>query len=207
MNSLLKSIFKLDCYMLDIESTGLDIYRNGITSFALVKFDLTQPNFLDVVSNVIHCKIHSGLNANLRIAYDNNDWRKEHNIDEHERVIDSLNTIRFFTDLELLLADNLLSYNNNNHLFALHPEFDVAFILKYFKYLNVDFPFHHRNVWDVASMAAGVGKSFQEMRTYLEQENLMLRVPRTVKVEHFRPHNAVYDCMIQIYTLWYILNK
>lgn len=207
MNSLLKEIFSKECYMLDVESTGLDIYRNGITSFAFVKFDLRQPNFQDVITGLIHCKVGDIVNKELNTEYDNESWRFEHEVPKQEAEISRINTIKYSEDLKRILNANLLSYTRDNHLFALHPEFDVAFILKYFKHFNVDFPFYHRNVYDVASMCLGKGQSFQDTRDLLEYEGTMPRVPWIVADKHFRPHNAAYDCMIQIYTMWIIFNK
>lgn len=204
MNSVLKNIFSQNCYMLDVESTGLDIYRNGITSFALVRFNLHQPIFQNVIENVLHAKISSSLNFDLEIKYDNDEFRQEHHIDEDEARISTLNHIRNNYDLNRILSKHAIEYQDSNHLFCLHTDFDAAFIKKYFNYLKVDFPFNHRNVWDIASLTAGFGQSFQHTRRLIEEHCGLPELSWLSSKENMHPHNAVYDCFIQIYTMWTI---
>lgn len=198
---MLKKLFDNNCYMLDVETDGLDTVINGVTSFCLVKFDLLTENPKDVIEDYIHHSLNGCINIDLgkKLCADTTQFRIANNISYYEQKLERIDRLDD-------IAGHITSFVEANcerdaHIFALHTEFDIAFLLQYFNAANEKFPFEHRNVWEIASLIKGMGGHFQDERKVVKRIGILKDMNKHFRINNFEPHNALYDCIEQIYTL------
>lgn len=195
---MLQNILEEDCYMLDIESTGLSPINNGMTSFALVKFNPLAETLYSSLSGFVHRRINSSINVDMYRQNDahNTIWRRENNI---AKVEDALPCIHAVADIPKVINNFLKDANiNHRNVFALHTEFDIAFLRGYFEHAGDEFPFGHRSIFELASVILGMGCDLKEIRDFVNESDEIDMVGSLLRTEHFGPHNAFYDCVRQI---------
>jgi len=195
---MLQQILEEDCYMLDIESTGLSPIINGMTSFCLVKFDVFAGSLRASILDYVHHRINTSINVDM---YRTNDpetmqFRRSTNIGIIEA---GLPCIDRHADIAINIECFLTGTNiNNRNIFALHTEFDVAFLKGYYEASGKEFPFKHRNVWELASLIAGLNQDLKEIREAVKLTEDLNQVGGYYSLGDFQPHNAFYDCIRQI---------
>ncbi len=198
---MLRKLFSEDCYMLDIETDGLSPISNGMTSFCLMKFNINASSLRASVIDFIHFRINTAINVDMyrKKDIDTAKFRRESGIDEAESELDCLSSLESIPE-SINTFINATSNNNHNtrHIFALHTEFDIAFLRGYFEAAHYDFPFKHRNIWEISSMIRGMNEDLHQIRNEIIDTKLMESVAKQFHVENFNPHNAMYDCVRQI---------
>lgn len=204
---MLSEILKEDCFMLDIESTGLSPITNGMTSFALVKFDMNKHQFEDCIIGFAQYRINSSINVDMYRVNDpdTSKFRADNHIGEYEQTLTRLDSLMEIPEK----IDSLVSpfHPNHRHIFALHTEFDIAFLRGYFEAAQYDFSFKHRNIWELASLIKGMNQDLKEIRDNELVNELLRAVECKFMLENFQPHNALYDCIRQIAFLWIALDQ
>lgn len=199
---MLQELFNEDCHMLDIETNGLSPIVNGMTSFALVKFNLFACDLRDVVKDFQHVRLNLSINTDmLRVPANKNAvYRNKHSINKAELNLPCFNNIIELTTATNSFIDSTLPLDKR-HVFALHTEFDIAFLRGYYEDVSADFPFQHRNVWEIASMVRGMGLVYHGIRQEVQEGNQLDILNNHLHIENFQPHNAIYDCVEQILIL------
>ena len=195
---MLPELFQEDCFMLDIETTGLSPITNGMTSFCLVRFNLHARNLRSSILDYSHHRINSAVNVDMLRVNDMETVKFRHEagigyMEQHLNCLDSLQSIPE-TINEYIKQTNI----NHRHIFALHTEFDIAFLRGYFEATGHEFPFKHRNIWEIASMIKGMNQDLKSIRDEIADVSLMEDYADESPIPNLKPHNALYDCIRQI---------
>ncbi|HFD32021.1 MAG TPA: hypothetical protein ENJ28_04830 [Gammaproteobacteria bacterium] len=195
---MLSQILTEDCFMLDIETTGLSTITNAITSVCLVRFNLNTPDLFSSIIDSYHVRLSTALNTDMlrTNAIETMQFRQDHDIAKYEEQLNVVNTFdELNTDLQTYLKQTNL---NTRHVFALHTEFDIAFLKGYYSHFARDFPFHYKNISDLPSLISGMDLDFKEIRDTVDESNVVTNVGAVLNIPNFEPHNALYDCIRQI---------
>ena len=207
---MLRKLFNEDCYMLDIETDGLSPINNGMTSFCLMKFNINAQSLRASVVDSIHFRINTAINVDLfrQKNHDTGLFRRDNGIDEAESHLECISSLHEIPEKINTFINNTSNNNHNTrHIFALHTEFDIAFLRGYYEAAGYDFSFKHRNIWEIASMIQGMNENLHQIRNEIIDTKLMESVAKQFTIENFNPHNAVYDCVRQIAFLKSALTK
>lgn len=199
---MLHELFKQDCYMLDIETNGLSPITNGMTSFALVKFKLNAPSLHASIIDARHFRINTAVNIDMfRVPNkETRQWRRDNGVNEIENVLPRLDSVQ---DIVECFGNFHMQTKTGSHppnLFALHTEFDIAFVRGYFEAAGEELTdiFPHRNNWEIASLIRGMNQDLHEIRNEIKHTQIMESVSNQLLIDNFKPHNAVYDCIRQV---------
>ena len=193
---MLQQLFQEDCFMLDIESTGLSPITNGMTSFCLVRFNLHAKNLRSSILDYSHHRINSAINVDMLRVSSNAKYRQENGIGDMEDGLNCLDSLQSIPEtIKLYLKQTNV---NHRHIFALHTEFDIAFLRGYYEATGEEFPFKHRNIWEIASMIKGMNQDLLEIRNEIKDSEVMETLDGIRFPKNFKPHNALYDCVRQI---------
>lgn len=169
-------------WMLDVETTGLDIAKNQITSVALVAFD-------DVAIRAGVTKVLDKLACRLILVpwrHDDQetiDWRNEHGVPMYEEALQVLN-YQTFADT---LRTRMLALSPEPTIMAKPTFFDVSFLCLVLQEMKCDIPWHYHNVRDLATRVEEIGFNLNK-----EVE------PEVRKYWKHPAHAALDDCHFQI---------
>jgi len=195
---MLPELFQEDCFMLDIESTGLSPITNGMTSFCLVRFNLHARTLRESILDYSHHRINSAINVDMLRVNDMKTvkFRHETGIGEMEADLSPIDSLQSIPEtINLYLKQTNV---NHRHIFALHTEFDIAFLRGYFEATGEEFPFKHRNIWEIASMIRGMNEDLLEIRNEIKDSGALEDIANQFDSDNFQPHNALYDCVRQV---------
>lgn len=195
---MLSQILTEDCFMLDIETTGLSPTINAITSICLVRFNLNTTDLFSSIIDSYHVRLSTALNTDMLRVNDveTMQFRQEHNIPKYEERLNVVNTFdELSTDIHTYLKQTNLK---TRHVFANHTEFDIAFLKGYYGHFSKDFPFHFRNISDLPSLISGMDLDFKAIRDAVDDAQHVDVVGAALAIPNFEPHNALYDCIRQI---------
>ncbi len=128
--------------MIDIETTGLDPFKNNITSIACIPFNFEYKawNMPDAFIKRIPTKMRNGEDDIATM-----DFRSKYCIDEIE---DKFTILGSKLDLYGYISDY-------EYIWAKPTTFDLAFLQKFFDGI---IPWHHRNTRDVYTYISGFRK-------------------------------------------------
>jgi len=174
--------------MLDIETSGVSIFKNYITSICLVQFSPINGAVID--------KLHfrfTGIPADRTI--DNEEWRKENHVDEMEARLMKFSIYDGLVAVGKFLTDNT---SKEPIIIANHPEFDIAFLIGYYERHSLTIPWKYSNVYDLGSFILGSGADKKSLYTYLLRSERWERVKNLYFENKDIPHDAFYDCVLQI---------
>lgn len=165
-------------YMIDIETTGLEPHKHGITSLACLQFD--------IATGALQQYVHFALQVTAPRECDGETmkWRIEHGIDDMERDIPA------YFHPKSALARLSAFIHPDGIVWAKPAKFDIAFLESYYnQYAAFRPPWHYRNVIDLASYVTGRGVDIKPLEIVCKEEG------------DYQLHDAYSDCLLQIAVL------
>jgi len=205
MKQIHRDFFAEDCWMLDVETTGLDYKQNCVTSFALVQFDLTQSRLGEMIKQYRHYRIGSNILKDLNCVWNESTFvsRQVSAVGKQEKMLPSINCRAELNGIFNTIDSDI----DHRNLFAWHTEFDIPFMNRIAHSLGTALPFKHNKVWECNSLILGNGVGPAELKRLVQQnETLQLINKRYWQFKTFEPHNALYDCIEQIFMLESVFN-
>jgi len=195
---MLSEILTKDCFMLDIETTGLSSRTNGMTSVSLVRFNLNSDSINNAILDWAHFKLEDRINYDLMRVADlaTMKFRREHYIDSEESKLPAVSTVEELTNT---INQYLKQFPiDNRYVFALHTEFDISFLQGYYEAAGEPFPFKHRNILELSSLIAGLDQDFKSIRDSVSDLKITESICAMKQIRNATAHNALYDCIRQI---------
>ena len=181
--------------MLDIETSGLDIFRNYITSVAIVQFDYES----GLILNRYHKAVYplEGRSDDLGTIL----FRKEKKINEYEKSLEHVPCSKLVKELLNLIYIPTLRNKKIVKIFCNHKEFDYSFLQGYLSKFGAGNLGYYKNIHDINDLFLGAGKKKESLKKIVLES---LKFKSTLDI-YFKgetqPHNAFYDCVFQIHQL------
>lgn len=169
-------------WMLDIETTGLNIAEHQITSIAAVAFDdVAIRAGVTKVLDTFACRL-----TPIPWRHDDQetiDWRNEQGVSMHEKDLPD----KGYVAMVIELRARMLALSPEPVVMAKPTFYDIAFLRLVLQEMACEVPWHYRNVRDLATRVEEIGF------------NLNKEVEAEVRKYWNRPaHSALDDCHFQI---------
>lgn len=176
--------------MVDIETTGLSVHRNFITSIGAVRFEIDKRVEAWHLQDWFHVRV-DGLWGKRYPNLETLKWRRENGMEEEEAKIAQREVPRD----ALLLFNKFIQHSQElgyTTLVANHPEFDVAFLKTSMEDFAIEPAWKYYNVCDLATLKMLTGYNKEYWKRF---------------AEGFTLHDALEDCKMQLNMYRFVLQK